>query len=72
MWATAIARPGLRWTNAPKPPRGRRRPNELVRWLQPDDEPTDRGRKIDDLLGAFLMRWPIEVEQRTPPPDGNG
>jgi hypothetical protein len=43
--------------------------NEFVHWLRPDDEPTDKGRKIDNLLGAFLRRWPIEVEHRTPPPD---
>ena len=30
--------------------------------LQPDDEPTERGRNIDDLLGAFLLRWPIPPE----------
>jgi hypothetical protein len=27
--------------------------------LQPDDEPTERGKAIDDLLGAFLLHWPI-------------
>jgi hypothetical protein len=30
--------------------------------LQEDDEPTSRGRDIDDLLGAFLRRWPIDLE----------
>jgi hypothetical protein len=30
--------------------------------LQEDDEPTRRGRDIDDLLGAFLRRWPIDLE----------
>jgi hypothetical protein len=30
--------------------------------LQEDDEPTRRGRNIDDLLGAFLRRWPIDLE----------
>jgi hypothetical protein len=28
--------------------------------LLPDDEPTSRGRDIDNALGAFLLRWPIE------------
>lgn len=27
--------------------------------LRPDDEPTERGEAIDDLLGAFLLHWPI-------------
>lgn len=27
--------------------------------LQPDDEPTERGKAIDDLLGNFLLHWPI-------------
>ena len=30
--------------------------------LTPDDEPTARGREIDDLLGAFLLKWPVEGE----------
>ncbi|TWG08440.1 hypothetical protein [Saccharopolyspora dendranthemae] len=25
-----------------------------------DGEPTDRGRLIDDALGKFLLRWPVE------------
>jgi hypothetical protein len=33
---------------------------EFCRHLRPDDEPTDRGRDIDNALGAFLTRWPIE------------
>jgi hypothetical protein len=33
---------------------------EFSRHLRPDDEPTDRGRDIDNALGAFLTRWPIE------------
>ena len=32
----------------------------FCRHLRPDDEPTDRGRDIDNALGAFLSRWPIE------------
>jgi len=27
--------------------------------LRPDEEPADRGIQVDNLLGAFLMRWPI-------------
>jgi hypothetical protein len=30
--------------------------------LRPDDEPTERGVQIDNLLGAFLLRWPIPPE----------
>lgn len=33
---------------------------EFAHHLRPDDEPTDRGRDIDNALGAFLLRWPIE------------
>ena len=33
--------------------------NEFCRNLGPDDEPTPRGRDIDNALGAFLLRWPI-------------
>ena len=33
---------------------------EFSRCLQPDDEPTERGRLVDDTLGAFLLRWPID------------
>jgi hypothetical protein len=36
--------------------------NEFSRNLLPDDEPTQRGRDIDDALGAFLLRWPLELE----------
>jgi hypothetical protein len=32
---------------------------EFARHLGQDDEPTDRGRDIDDLIGAFVMRWPV-------------
>ena len=32
--------------------------NEFCCNLQPDDEPTERGCQIDDLIGAFVMRWP--------------
>ncbi len=35
---------------------------EFCRNLQPDSEPTERGKLIDDTLGAFLLRWPIEGE----------
>jgi hypothetical protein len=33
---------------------------EFARELQSDYEPTGRGRAIDEVLGQFLMRWPIE------------
>jgi hypothetical protein len=36
--------------------------NEFSRNLGPDYEPTARGRDIDNALGAFLLRWPIEAE----------
>lgn len=32
---------------------------EFTRCLGQDYEPTDRGKAVDDLLGAFLLRWPI-------------
>jgi len=35
---------------------------EFCRHLQPDDEPTERGKLIDNTLGAFLLCWPIENE----------
>lgn len=35
---------------------------EFTRELNADYEPTERGRKIDNLLGDFLLRWPIEQE----------
>ncbi len=35
---------------------------EFSNHLRSDDEPTDRGRDIDNALGAFLTRWPIENE----------
>jgi hypothetical protein len=38
--------------------------SEFSRELRPDYEPTDRGRAIDNLLGQFLLRWPIEAEWR--------
>jgi hypothetical protein len=28
--------------------------------LRPDYEPTERGKQIDDLLGKFLLQFPIE------------
>jgi hypothetical protein len=36
--------------------------NEFSYNLGPDYEPTARGRDIDNALGAFLLRWPIEAE----------
>ncbi|MFZ0666238.1 MAG: hypothetical protein WAM97_10810 [Acidimicrobiales bacterium] len=33
---------------------------EFCRHLKPDDEPTERGKLIDNTLGAFLLRWTIE------------
>jgi len=36
--------------------------DEFSRNLGPDDEPTQRGRDIDNALGAFLLRWPIDAE----------
>lgn len=36
--------------------------NEFSSNLGPDYEPTERGRDIDNALGAFLLRWPIEAE----------
>jgi hypothetical protein len=35
---------------------------DFSRNLGTDYEPTQRGRDIDNLLGAFLLRWPIESE----------
>ena len=40
---------------------------EFTTCLQADDEPTRRGRDIDNLLGAFLLQWPIDLEQGDPP-----
>ena len=28
--------------------------------LRPDYEPTERGKQVDDLLGKFLLQFPIE------------
>ena len=33
---------------------------EFTNNLRPDYEPTERGKQIDDLLGKFLMQFPIE------------
>ena len=33
---------------------------QFTRNLRPDFEPTERGKQIDDLLGKFLMQFPIE------------
>ena len=30
--------------------------------LRADHEPTDRGRQFDNMLGAFLLRWPVQGE----------
>lgn len=35
---------------------------EFTRCLQPDDEPTERGRLIDDLIGIFVLRWLIQKD----------
>ena len=43
---------------------------EFSRCLQSDYEPTERGRQIDNLLGAFLLRWPVEGEWLRSNPDG--
>lgn len=37
---------------------------EFTRCLKSDDEPTERGRQIDDLIGAFVLAWLL---QREPP-----
>jgi hypothetical protein len=34
--------------------------DEFSRHLRPDYEPTERGKQIDDLLGKFLLQFPIE------------
>jgi hypothetical protein len=34
--------------------------DEFARHLHPDYEPTERGKQIDDLLGKFLLQFPIE------------
>lgn len=34
--------------------------NEFVKHLRTDYEPTERGKQVDDLLGKFLMQFPIE------------
>lgn len=36
--------------------------NEFDRNLRGNEEPTDRGIQVDELLGAFLMRWPIQAD----------
>lgn len=36
--------------------------NEFSSELGEDWEPSDRGKQIDDMLGAFLLRWPIQDE----------
>jgi len=45
---------------------------EFSRCLQLNYEPTERGRRIDDMLGAFLLRWPVRGEWfKTPPTAGD-
>ena len=39
---------------------------EFTTCLQADDEPTRRGQDIDNLLGAFLLQWPIDLEKGHP------
>jgi hypothetical protein len=34
--------------------------DEFSRHLRPDYEPTELGKQIDDLLGKFLLQFPIE------------
>lgn len=36
--------------------------DEFSRHLRPDYEPTERGRDVDNLLGTFLLRWPITTD----------
>ncbi len=36
--------------------------SEFARCLQPDDEPTEPGSLIDNLLRAFLLEWPVQGE----------
>jgi hypothetical protein len=33
--------------------------NEFSGELSQDFEPNDRGKRVDDMLGTFLLRWPI-------------
>ncbi len=33
--------------------------DEFTKNLLPNSEPTQRGRDIDNLLGSFLLLWPI-------------
>ena len=42
---------------------------EFSRNLTQDYEPTDRGRQIDDLLGAFLTKWEIDGDAFRPRAD---
>jgi hypothetical protein len=36
--------------------------NEFDHNLRENEEPTDRGIQVDELLGAFLIRWPIQAD----------
>ncbi len=33
--------------------------NEFAQCLRPDYEPTARGKAVDNLMGAYLLGWPI-------------
>lgn len=35
---------------------------EFSKALQGDWEPTDRGRRVDEILGAFMLKWPINAK----------
>ena len=39
--------------------------NEFCCNLQPDDEPTERGCQVDDLIHAFVLRWLIQKDATT-------
>lgn len=38
--------------------------DEFTKCLDADSEPTEEGKRIDQLLGSFLRLWPIEPENR--------
>jgi hypothetical protein len=38
--------------------------NEFGNCVGEDSEPTERGKEIDGMLGAFLIRWPIRPNDR--------
>jgi hypothetical protein len=35
---------------------------EFTACLEANDEPTDRGKRIDDLIGAFVLKWLINTD----------